>query len=318
MLKKKMPKKTVRCLVTVFFSCIAFLVTACGKKSDITSASKNVNTAKPTDAAVVTSPATEVTAMLEEPENINYDQYIEEYASDTPFQLETEQHNIFSGTFGSEQVKVDIWPEADGSRFYVQVEGDFHSEVMKFEMLPQENQSYAIEKENGNYFMVICQTKDEDGKTVLSGLFGEKNGLGEEPVTVTLKLAYINYTPDQKHLYSMGEDEEVSDFSQKVLDAIMIEDSETLADMIQYPVNIKTAPSADNTEFTTLTIQNREQFISLSSSLVFTSEFVQSMSECYSDFMFSNQDGIMLGTDTYNVWISQNEKGKWVVVSINN
>lgn len=318
MLIKKMPKRSIRCFATVFFSCIALMTTACGKKSDTTSASKNLNTAKPTDAAVVTSPATEVTTLLEEPENTNYDQYIEEYASDTPFNLEAGEHNIFSGTFGSEQVKVDIWPEMDGSCFYVQVEGDFHSEVMKFNMLPQENQSFATEKENDNYFMVLCQMEEEDGETVISGLFGEKNGLGEEPVSVNLKLAYINYTPDQKHLYSMGEDEEVSSFSQKVLDAIMIEDAETLADMIQYPVNIKTAPSADNTKVTTLTIQNREQFIELSSSLVFTSEFVQSMSECYSDFMFSNGEGIMLGTDTYNVWISQNEKGKWVVVSINN
>ena len=316
LIRKK--KDSVRCFATVLCFCAAFAFTGCGKKSDTTSASKNPSTAKPTNATVVTSPATDVSAPQEEPVDINYEQYIEENASDMPIELEAGQHNIFSGTFGSEQVKVDIWPEPDGSSYFVQVEGDYHSQVMRFEMLPQDNQSIAVERENTDYFMVLCQTEGEDDEPVLSGLFGEKNGLGEEPVAVSLKLAYINYTPDREHLYSVGEDEEVSKFSQSVLDAIMIEDSETLADMVQYPVNIKTAPSADNTEVTTLTLQNRDQFIALSSSLIFTSEFVQSMSECYSDFMYSNTDGIMLGTDTYNVWISLDDKGKWVILSINN
>lgn len=211
-------------------------------------------------------------------------------------------HSIYKGTFGEEEVLLELWIDKEKNEAQVSMVRGFHSDEITFSCELLED---GIRYQEDGYYMLLRQQEED----TFTGYFYES---GEEVQDVSLKLDSINFTQDKDHLYPFGSNQEVEGFAQKVLDAINGYDMETLSGYIEYPIQI-------HVNLALQTIHDKKEFMKLSEEVVFTDDFVATMATTYPNIMSANQeDGALLGDGEHNVWINKVKDKSLKITAINN
>ncbi|SES65817.1 hypothetical protein [[Clostridium] polysaccharolyticum] len=219
-----------------------------------------------------------------------------------PVSAQNKAHNLYRGMIKDEEVILDLWIDKEKKEAQTAFVGAFHSEELSFlcELLED-----GVRFHNDQYYFLLKQQKDD----VLKGYFYEAESEIKE---VELTLEAINDTEDKEHLYTIGENDEVEAFAQKVLDSINGFDFKTFSSYVSFPIKVRVNQAIQ-------TIKTKEGFKALGGEVIFTDGFVSSMAAAYPNLMPGNEtDGVMLGDGQYNVWIQLDDNGQMKVAAIHN
>ncbi len=276
-----------------FMVVLSLFVTGCKSKEDTGSSSPKVT---------VQSEVPEEPTVTEQTEIETFDvNALESELTGISLSIQAQAHNIYKGRFGDEEVIVSIWPEPKQDIAYVSFAGSYHSDKLSFECELSED---GIRYQNNDYYLLLRE--QTDGK--LAGYYYET---GSKVAECQLDLSYINASQDREHLYSIGSDSSVEKFAEKIIDSVNGEDLETFTEYIQYPITITMGDKP-------VTFESKSDFLKWDEADIFTQEFLNAMMDTYPEFMFSNgEDGVMVGSDSYNVWINKNEDGRLKIVAMN-
>jgi len=226
---------------------------------------------------------------------------LEESLFSIPLDLSSKMHYIYSGTIGEEIVFVDVWFDQDTKESQVLFTGDYHSDVLKYDCeLLEDGMRYHDEKA---YLLLKEQKQDE-----LKGYYYES---GNKVLDVQLSLKHINANSEKDRMYSIGTNEEVEAFAQKIIDAVNMYDIEMFADCIQYPTIIKFEDEME--------IENKQQILERHPDAVFSNGFIENMRQAYPNFLFEDANkGVMIGGSAHNVYFNKMQDGTFKIVKWNN
>ena len=290
-------RKKIRLGVVLVFCVTAFALAGCHKNNKVTAE-------KPTasDEPVATEAISSEVLTTEDVEVPSIDIDALEELKGITLSAEEKAHNLYRGMFGDEEVILDLWFDKEAKEAQISFVGAYHSEKHSFlcELLED-----GIRFHDNSYYILLKQQNDD----ALIGYFYESK---TELKDVNLTLESINYTEDKEHLYTIGSNEEVEGFAQKVLDSINGYDFKAFSGYVSYPITVHVNQAIQ-------TIETKEGFEALGDEVIFTDGFVASMAVAYPNLMFGNAtDGVMLGDGQYNVWINLDESGGMKVTAINN
>lgn len=290
-------RKKIRLGVVLVFCVTAFALAGCHKNNKVT-------TEKPTasDEPVATEAISSEVLTTEDVEVPSIDIDALEELKGITLSAEEKAHNLYRGMFGDEEVILDLWFDKEAGEAQISFVGAYHSEKLSFSCELLED---GIRFHDNSYYILLKQQKDD----ALKGYYYESK---TELKDVDLTLESINYTEDKEHLYTIGSNEAVEGFAQKVLDSINGYDFKAFSGYVSYPITVHVNQAIQ-------TIETKEGFEALGDEVIFTDGFVASMAVAYPNLMFGNAtDGVMLGDGQYNVWINLDESGGMKVTAINN
>lgn len=290
-------RKKIRLGVVLVFCVTAFALAGCHKNNKVTAE-------KPTasDEPVATEAISSQVLTTEDVEVPSIDIDALEELKGITLSAEEKAHNLYRGMFGDEEVILDLWFDKEAKEAQISFVGAYHSEKHSFSCELLED---GIRFHDNSYYILLKQQNDD----ALKGYFYESK---TELKDVNLTLESINYTEDKEHLYTIGSNEEVEGFAQKVLDSINGYDFKAFSGYVSYPITVHVNQAIQ-------TIETKEGFEALGDEVIFTDGFVASMAVAYPNLMFGNAtDGVMLGDGQYNVWINLDESGGMKVTAINN
>lgn len=290
-------RKKIRLGVVLVFCVTAFALAGCHKNNKVTAE-------KPTasDEPVATEAISSEVLTTEDVEVPSIDIDALEELKGITLSAEEKAHNLYRGMFGDEEVILDLWFDKEAKEAQISFVGAYHSEKHSFSCELLED---GIRFHDNSYYILLKQQNDD----ALKGYFYESK---TELKDVNLTLESINYTEDKEHLYTIGSNEEVEGFAQKVLDSINGYDFKAFSGYVSYPITVHVNQAIQ-------TIETKEGFEALGDEVIFTDGFVASMAVAYPNLMFGNAtDGVMLGDGQYNVWINLDESGGMKVTAINN
>lgn len=286
------------CLGAVIAFCVTtFALAGCQKNNQVTT-KKPPTSSKPAATEVVSSEV--LTTEDAEVPSIDIDAL--EELKGIALSAEEKAHNLYKGMFGDEEVILDLWYDKEANEAQITFVGAYRAEKHSFscELLGD-----GIRFHDDRYYILLKQQKDD----ALKGYFYERK---TELKDVDLTLESINYTEDKEHLYTIGSNEAVEEFAQKVLDSINGYDFKAFSSYVSFPITVHVNQAIQ-------TIETKEGFEALGDEVIFTDGFVASMAVTYPNLMFGNTaDGVMLGDGQYNVWINLDENGNMKVTAINN
>lgn len=286
--KKSMQILKIALLLIISIS----LLSGCQRKIDVP---------KPSDTLIPTSTDDKPTNKEEEVETVDITA-LEEGFTGVPLTLISGRHYVFLGTFGEEDVFVDLWIDKELNEAQISVLGGFHADLLKYDARLLED---GLRVRTDNEFMIIREQEENTFK----GYFYEK---GSDVVEVSLRFLYYNTSEDKDCLYTLGSNERVEEFAQEVIDTVNTEDIEQFAKDIQFPVNLYL-------DGIVTTIQTKEEFLAIPKEKVFTVGFCANMMESYPNFLYENEyKGIMIGNETYHVWFKTDDSGNFKIVDIHN
>lgn len=289
-------RKKIR-LITIFALCIVMACMAGCKKKSGSAKDKPAVSVEP-----VVTQAASLVVVSEDPEVPSIDIAKLEKLKGIALTAHDRAHNLYNGMLGKEEAILDLWIDKEAQEAQISFVGDYHSEKLTFSCELLED---GVRYHDDNYYILLKQRKED----ALTGYFYER---GQELEDVTLQLQAINYSEDKEHLYTIGSDKDVEDFAQKVLDSINGYDFKAFSQYVSYPITVHVNQAVQ-------TIEKKEDFEKLGEEVIFTDGFIQAMAVAYPNLMFSNEeDGVMLGSGEYNVWINVNESGEMKVTGINN
>ncbi|SFR68833.1 hypothetical protein [Anaeromicropila populeti] len=281
--------------------CLAVILTACSKdglqKPTVDVDQPNVSTE---EADTTDIPATEAVEAEEENLLTDYSSLTEKLES-VPFTIQDKAHNIYYGSIGTEEVYLDIWSDVETNEAQIVLVSSFYAEPITMETSIENNR---IIYQDTSYFLALAEIEDSS----LTGFFAEEGG---EPQEVRVTLNHINSSPDKEHLYAIGENEDVEEFALKIIDAVNAGDFQAFADYVEYPVVIMAGDIK-------VSVDTKEQLLEIGMEKVFTEGLQECMINAYSNLMFSNEDGVMVGTGSNNIWFTENENGEYKIIAINN
>jgi len=279
-------KYIISAIIIVSFSIMP--LSACKK-----GASEATGSPSPEVSAAITSP--EITASAQ----IDGTQGKSEFISSQPLTLDDLSHNIYEGTIGDEKVIMDIFPNKATGTYSISFISDSHSEDITYTFKQLDNK--LIYKDD-SLFLTLYQT----GEGVLAGSYTDKTSKSKD---ISLTLSHISGSHDLDHRYAIGTNEEVEAFAADVLKVIANDDLAGLSKMIQYPLSMKNTTNAK--------VLSEKDLVAKGTQTVITSKLKEAMAGTFPRFMFSNYEGVMLGSGDYNIWFSDTENGI-KIIAINN
>lgn len=212
-----------------------------------------------------------------------------------PFTFEDLSHNVYTGTIGNENVVMDIYPNNELGILDISFIGDLHNKDTIYTGGASDNKFVY---EDDSLKITLYQTAEG----VLKGSFTESK---EESKDIALTLSHISGTHDPDQRYLIGTNEEIEAFAAEIKKVIANDDIKALSKMIAYPISIHIEEGA--------TAHNEEDLIAMSAQAVITPELKKSIASTFPRFMFSNSEGIMLGSGEYNIWFSKVENGLKII-----
>ena len=250
------------------------------------------------------SPSSEVSPASNSPEitasaQIDASQGKNEAIASQPLTLDDLSHNIYVGTIGDEKVIMDIFPSKATGEYNIGFISDSHTEDITYTCKQLDNK--LIYKDDSLYF-TLYQTSEG----VLVGTYTESSGKSK---AISVALSHISGSPDSDHRYAVGTNEEVEAFAADILKVIKNDDLASLSKMIQYPLSMKNAANAK--------VLSEKDLVAMGTQAVITSKLKEAMAGTFPRFMFSNYEGVMLGSGENNIWFSDTENGM-KIIAINN
>jgi hypothetical protein len=136
------------------------------------------------------------------------------------------------------------------------------------------------------------------------------------PFTLVIKdnITGAEYGKRYSSVVTKVSDKDVGDFANRIKDYISNNDKENVANLVDYPVTLKV-------NGVTNTITSKDDFIK-NYEAIFTDNYKETIKGSFTEYMFVNDQGIMLGDSTYNMWINEekdkNNNIQLMITAINN
>lgn len=223
---------------------------------------------------------------------------IKDLDTSTSFNFGKSCHNVFTGSIGSSNALIDLWISESSKDVIFSIYSNGKEEKYTGTFLSDD--IVGFDSENIRFAFV---------KNITDGLNGvySSNGVNYEKVYFTL--IHSNYTFDKEHVYSFGENNDVEDFANKILNLVKKKDIEELSKLISYPISLNIEEG--------VTIKDKDAFVQLGSSAIFTDNLVYAIENSTKKYFFSNSQGIMVGLPEFNIWFTQMSNGDFKIIAIN-
>ncbi len=170
---------------------------------------------------------------------------------------------------------------------------------------------YEYDK-NGNNIGIF-----EGSMTSVDKITGQwTDGKKTFPFTLVIKdnITGAEYGKRYSSVVTKVSDKDVGDFANRIKDYISNNDKENVANLVDYPVTLKV-------NGVTNTITSKDDFIK-NYEAIFTDNYKETIKGSFTEYMFVNDQGIMLGDSTYNMWINEekdkNNNIQLMITAINN
>lgn len=216
----------------------------------------------------------------------------------TPFNLEKSCHNIFKGSIGSNDVIMDLWVSESSKDVIFSIYSNGKEEKYTGTFL--NDNIIGFDSENIRFAFA---------KNITDGLEGIYSSNGVKYDKAYFTLIHSNYTFDKEHFYFFGENADVENFANKILNLVEKKDIEGLSKLISYPISLNIEEGA--------TIQDRYAFVELGASTIFTENLASAIENSPKKYFFSNSQGIMVGLPEFNIWFTQMPNGDFKIIGIN-
>lgn len=223
---------------------------------------------------------------------------IKDLDASTAFEINKSCHNIFIGSIGSTPAIMDVWMSETSKDviFSIYSNGKEENYIGTF----LSDNIVGFDSENTRFAFV---KNTSDG---LNGIYSS-NGIIYE--NSSFNLSHSNYTFDKDHVYTYGENADVESFANKILDIVKKKDMEEMSKIINYPITLNVG--------TPTTIKDKDAFLALDPSLIFTDELISAMEKAPKKFYFSNYQGVMVGLPECNIWFIKPSNDSFKVIAIN-
>lgn len=136
------------------------------------------------------------------------------------------------------------------------------------------------------------------------------------PFTLSLESIITGAQYGKRYALPVGteSDQDVENFVSEIQNYVVNDNRKQLAEQVSYPIKVKV-----NNKVTQ--IENEDDFIK-NYNKIFNENFKKVISNAYTKYMFVNYQGIMFGTNSNNIWISEvtptGENSKLMIIGINN
>ncbi|BCN32772.1 hypothetical protein [Anaeromicropila herbilytica] len=206
-------------------------------------------------------------------------------------------HNIFEGFIGRERIIMDIYVDSEGVTLYY-VGKDKTKEYKLVGSILNDN---IIVKDNDNTTLMILNNA-QNGE-----IYGEYYADGPK-TNIRVRFSYITGEGNLDNRYTLGEDDTKTErFVQEIIDAITNKSLKDFMTYIAYPLKVRGNRNME--------IINLEQF---KKNKVLNKRLRNTITNSFSKFMYSSEEGIRIGDSKYNIWIKLNDDGEWIITEINN
>lgn len=220
-----------------------------------------------------------------------------EFYEDIPDgQLIEKQHNIFQGFIGDEKVIMDLYVKE--SKVTITYVGD--DRTVEYVLEGEQKDAGVLAKNEDNSIILVLNPINNGS---LNGAC-YRSGLKEK---VDIQFDYITGGSKIKERYAIGADNtDIEKFAQDIIDAVNNETYSYLYEHIQFPIKVTGKKS--------VMILNKEL---LYKKKIFNNRMKKALNESFSKFMYSTKDGIRIGDETYNVWVTLNSNNEWKIIEVN-
>lgn len=207
-------------------------------------------------------------------------------------------HNMFEGTIGSTEIKMNIYRDLDKlTASYIVADDD--SEInLEGTLIGNKLDLNSVDKNDGITFSGIINESN-----IYKGTFQSLQD--NSRTTFELRLIYGSYGTKEHYYGNLNSDTNtVNNFAGSIKSYITNENKTELAKLINYPIEVYVKDERT-------TIENADEFI-LHYDDIITPSFKNAISNCSTKFMFNNYQGVMLGNG--EIWFTEiyEKDGLWI------
>lgn len=205
-------------------------------------------------------------------------------------------HTVFTGMINKSRIILDLFREKN--KITMSFVGVDYLEEQRVTGKIDETKIVAKSEDNTIVFTLECSNENEIvGYCYIDGMKQE----------VLLSVAYTTGGDSVSDRYSMGDSEEVEKITQLILDSVTNHDIKMLSSMISYP----------------LVVNGQKPMVihdvaDVEESSIFTKKLKSTLKKSFNRYMYSNEEGIRIGDEDYNIWFTLNEEKDWVITAVNN
>lgn len=270
-------KKTI-----VIIAALTFILAGCSGEN------------KSANDAVVEKATVSNTKQTQQPSNQDSHLIDNEDTAKSPFE---KGYYNYKGTINNNlSLQMSIYPlgkDIVGSYFYDSVKKE-----IQLKGKAGENNIILYEYEetgkNTGMFKGTMKTVDK-----IEGIWISGDNKTSYPFTLSLKSILPGVEYGKRYATAVGivSDAAVEDFAGKIQSYILNDNKKQLSEVVNYPINVK----IDNK---VTKIENKEDFIKNYDKIIH-SDYKKAISEASTKYMFANYQGVMFGSDFYNIWFSE-------------
>jgi hypothetical protein len=277
-----MSKRKITTLVLSFVMMLS--LSACGIKSNDTPTTPSFNT-----TPTITSGANSATTT---PSG----------ASNLQTCMTDKSHNVLFGTISTKEICMDIYQNGnDITVFYV-----FKNQDNEYKLTGKiDGFKLSLKDDEQNSLTGTVTSADEIGR--FQGTLTQSNGI---KLPVALDMHYAFQEPFENNYEDIGSNnQEVGTFISELKNNVITSNKQAIATVIHYPIKV-------NINSKNITLNSSQEFID-NYTKIMNQDFVHTISNAYTKFLFHNYQGITFGSGQYNIWIQKTGE-KFEIVGINN
>lgn len=305
-----MNKRTATAYVISLVMILSF--SACGSRSNITPSTTNSTPTVTSKAnSITTAPSTNdaTTATTAPPSSDAIKATIAPTSAansvgvtDVETCMTDKCHNVFFGTISTKEICMDFYQNGNEiTAFYV-----FKNDENEYKLTGKiDGFKLLLRGDDQNTLTGTVTSSDEIGR--FQGSLTQSNGT---KLPVVLDMQYASGERLDNNYEEVGSNnQEVGTFVSELKNNVIATNKQAIATLIHYPIKVKIASKST-------TLKSPQEFID-NYDKVMNQDFVNAISNAYTKYLFHNYQGVMFGSNQYNIWIQKTGE-KFEIIGINN
>lgn len=221
--------------------------------------------------------------------------------------INNQNTSVFKGNEGKQNIYMAIFRnENELSASYV-TSYDDDTETHLTGSIDVNRASFALSNEDGSItFQGLIKPGTQKGDLLVVDYKNKKDNI-EENFDLSLSHSFAS-SPQERYPFAEASTEDVETFAKNIKLYITNDKKKELAEIIQYPINVTIRDAKK-------TINSSDEFIQLYDDII-TADFKDKISKSYTRYLFSNDNGIMMGNG--EIWIHSLDDIGLRIFAINN
>lgn len=216
-------------------------------------------------------------------------------------------NSVFVGKIGSQNIRMAIYRKGGLLTASYIMQNDEDIEINLQGTIQTNNASFVLNNENGEATFIGIINPDTSNGDLLEGTY-TSSVIGEDTEFSLTLLQTIGNTYETRYPLSSSNTKDIEEFASKIKLYITEINKTGLAEIITYPIRVTINGS-------NVSISNKEEFVKKYDAII-NDKFVEKIKNCYTKYLFSNYEGIMLGDG--EIWFGNINNSELRIFAINN